>query len=559
MNPHMPQLGLFAGSRVVYAFWTSSELSGVKEMNTQAKPEKSDAITRHRTGGRAGRIQSKQDCDANSAVMTGVSGGTYTPLSQRDMARIHETALDVLENIGMADPVPRLLEAALEKGCTLSDKGRLLFPRALVEDCIAGTPKTTHHLSRDKSWDIELSGKRVYFDPGGEAVSTLDIGANTYRPSTLVDLYDFARLTDNLGHLDTFGKVVVPTDVPNLRSHDINTAYVSLAGTRKHVGLGFMDVRHMDDALEMVHMLAGGERAYRDHPFCSSGGCPVVSPLTYGEDNTEVCIDAPRFHGAVSVVIAPQAGATAPAALAGTLVQTTAETLAALMIVQLTTPGHPVSFGAWPFVSDLRTGSFSGGGGEQALLAAAAGQIGKFYDLPCSVGAGMTDSKAADNQAGYERGITTVLSALAGSNVISEVGGTMGSLLGCSFEAMVIDNEMLGMIKRVVRGIEVTEETLSYHVIEDAVYGAGHYLGHPQTLELMNSEYLYPTIADRTSPGEWEENGSHDIRDKARLVARDILATHYPVYIDPDVDKALRARFPIQLPETAMTAATGRW
>ena len=491
--------------------------------------------------------------------MPGLSGGSYTPLTQRDMERIHETALDVLENIGVADPVPRLREAALQRGCRISEHGRLLFPRALVEDCIAGTPKTAHYLSRDGSRDLEMSGHRVHFDPGGEAVSTLEVGANTYRPSTLIDLYDFARLTDKLDHLDSFGKIVVPTEVTDHRAHDINTAYASIAGTNKHVELGFIHTCHMDDVLDMLYLTAGGEKAYRDRPFCSTGGCPVVSPLAYGEDNSEVCIDAPRLNSPVSFIIAPQTGATSPAALAGTLVQTMAETLAGLLLVQLTTPGHPVLFGVWPFVSDLRTGSFSGGGGEQALLAAAAAQIVNFYDLPCSVGAGMTDSKSVDSQAGYERGITTVLAALAGSNVISEVGGMMGSLLGCSFEAMVIDNEMLGMVQRILRGIEVTDETLSYHVIEDVVYGAGHYLGHPQTLELMGSEFLYPTLADRSSPEEWEENGSPDIREKAQQRAQDILSSHYPLYINPEVDAVLRERFPIQLPKEAMNAASGRW
>ena len=512
-----------------------------------------------RTGGRKARLLSKQESSASPVVTSGLSGGSYAPLSLRDMERIHETALDVLENIGVAEPVPRLLEAALKRGCRISEHGRLLFPRGLVEDCIAGTPKTAHYLSRDGSRDLEMSGHRVHFDPGGEAVSTLDVGANSYRPSTLVDLYDFARLTDKLDHLDSFGKVVVPTDVMDHRAHDINTAYVSLAGTRKHVELSFTHTRHMDDVLDMLYLIAGGEDAYSKRPFCSTGGCPVVSPLAYGEDNSEVCIDAPRLGSPVSVIIAPQAGATSPAALAGTLVQTMAETLAALLMVQLTTPGHPVLFGVWPFVSDLRTGAFSGGGGEQALLAAAATQIANFYGLPCSVGAGMTDSKSVDNQAGYESGITTVLAALAGANVISEVGGMMSSLLGCSFEAMVVDNDMLGMVQRILRGIEVTDETLSYHVIKDVVFGAGHFLGHPQTFELMNSEFLYPALADRTSPDEWEENGSPDIREKAQQRTREILSSHYPVHIDPVVDTVLRERFPIHLPIEAMDAASGRW
>ena len=144
-----------------------------------------------------------------------------------------------------------------------------------------------------------------------------------------------------------------------------------------------------------------------------------------------------------------------------------------------------MTFAMWPLVSDLRTGSFSGGSGEEAVLAAAAVQIGKFYDLPNSVGASMSDSKIPDAQAGYEKGVTTALAAHAGCNRVCEAAGMLGSLMGCAFEKLVIDNDMLGMVLRTVRGIEVTDETLSLDAIKEVALDPGHYLGHPQTLALM--------------------------------------------------------------------------
>ncbi len=259
------------------------------------------------------------------------------------------------------------------------------------------------------------------------------------------------------------------------------------------------------------------------------------------------------------MVIAAQAGTTAPAALAGILVQSTAETLAALILANLVAPGHPVIFGNWPFVSDLRTGAFSGGGGEGAVLAAASVQIANSYNLPSNVAAGMTDSKLPDSQAGYEKGITNTLAGLAGADFVSETAGMVASLMGCSFESLVIDDDMLGMVQRALRGIEVTDETLSYEVIKETVLGPGHYLAHPQTLALMETEYLYPAIADRTTPDEWEAGGSLDIREPARARAKEILASHYPAYIDPEVDATLRERFPIRLPREAMQPEGGRW
>jgi len=521
--------------------------------------EKVIDITVHRAGGRAAR-QSKRLSETKSlAVHPGIRGGSYKPLSDHDIQRIHSTVLDVLENIGMADPIPELTEHALAKGCRLNDKGRLCFPRGLVEDMIDQAPSEITFTARDPELDEHLDGTKVFFDPGGEAIRTVDFETGLYRPSTIVDLYDFGRLVDRLPYVSSFGKVVVPTEIQDGFEHDMNSAYACLAATRKHIGLGFTDAKYMDAALEMLDMIAGGEGQFVKRPFASSGGCPIVSPLTYGADNSEVCARAPMLNAPVSIVIAPQAGATAPAALAGTLVQTTAETLAALLLVNLIHPGHPVVFGPWPFVSDLRTGSFSGGGGEQAILAAAAVQIANYYDLPCSTGAGMSDAKSNDAQAGFEKGITTVLSALAGGNIISEVCGTTASLIGCSFEAMVIDNEMLGMVLRSVRGIEVTEETLSYHVIKEVVDGPGHYLGHAQTLELMESEYLYPELADRNSPDVWEAQGGDDISKRARQRVQEILAIHYPENITPDVDEKIREKFPIQLPREAMRPDNVRW
>jgi trimethylamine--corrinoid protein Co-methyltransferase len=222
-------------------------------------------------------------------------------------------------------------------------------------------------------------------------------------------------------------------------------------------------------------------------------------------------------------------------------------------------PGHPTIFSNWPFVSDLRSGAFSGGGPEEALLNAASGQIANFYDLPSGCAASMSDAKVPDNQAGMEKAITSLMAGLSGTNLIHESAGMQASLLACSFEAMAIDSEMLGFVLRVLRGIEVTDESLSVEVIEQVVNGPGHFLGHDQTLSLMKSEYLYPELGDRLQPALWEELGSMDIRQRARVRVQEILSTHYPAYIDPAVDARIRERFEIHLPVDAMQPGNSRW
>jgi trimethylamine--corrinoid protein Co-methyltransferase len=135
----------------------------------------------------------------------------------------------------------------------------------------------------------------------------------------------------------------------------------------------------------------------------------------------------------------------------------------------------------------------------------------------------------------------------------------LGSLMALSLESMVIDNDMLGAILRTVRGIEVNEETLSFDVIKQVVHGEGHFLRSGQTLDLMRSEYEYPSLSDRSTPGEWEAAGSKDIRQQAGERVKSIMSTHYPEYIDPAIDEKIREQFPILLPKNVMNASSGRW
>ena len=510
------------------------------------------------TAARRGRKARRAAPPVQSAIKPGISGGAYKPLTVPDIERIHRAALEVLETIGIADPIPIVEAHALKQGCRMTDDGRLCFPPALVEDIVAATERDLTFKGMHPRHDLDLSAERVHTYGGGEAVTILDVGADSFRPSTLPDIYDAARLVDKLDNIHAFSRLIVATEMENLLDADINTAYASIAGTAKHTALTFGDASNVEPTLEMLHMVAGGKARFLERPFCHGGGCAIVSPLRYSKENCEVCIESTKFGSPVWIVTAPQAGATAPAALAGTLVQVTAEALACLLMVDLVVPKYPVIMGPWPFVSDLRTGAFTGGGGEEAIVAAAAAQIMNWYGLTSSVGAGMSDSKLPDNQAGYEKAIAVTLAAQAGCNNVSESAGMVGSLMALSFESLVIDNDMLGTVLRTVRGIEVNDETLSVDVIRDVVAGEGHFLRQNQTLDLMRTEYEYPDLADRRPPNDWVDGGSPDIRQRAGERVREILSTHYPEYIHPDIDKKIREKFDIKLPREMMFAASVR-
>ena len=178
--------------------------------------------------------------------------------------------------------------------------------------------------------------------------------------------------------------------------------------------------------------------------------------------------------------------------------------------------------------------------------------MARYYDLPCSVMAGISDSKIPDAQSGYEKSYTITLAAHAGCNMITQTCGMQASLLGLTKEGYIIDNDMLGAIARSVRGIEISDDSLSIETIREVVLGEGHYLGNAQTLEVMTRDYVYPEIADRQPPATWEEQGSKDIRERARERAREILASHFPRHVDAATDAAVRERFPIRLPRGLM-------
>ena len=491
-------------------------------------------------------------------VKPGMSGGRYKPLSDADVLRIHHAALDALETIGFADAPPSGIEAMTRAGAVLSDNGRLLFPRALVEDTIAGAARRFVLHAQDPKFDMEPWDSRVYFGTAGAAVHMVDAQTGAYRDSTTKDLYDIARVVDTLEHLHFYQRSVVCRELVDPAEMDFNTCYASVAGTSKHVGSSWVAPEHLEQSLQMLHMIAGSEEKWRARPFVSQSNCFVVPPMKFAFDACK-CLELAVHCGMpVLLLSAGQAGATAPASLASALVQETAECLAGLVYVNALKKGAPAIFGTWCFVSDLRTGAMSGGSPEQALLSAASSQISRYYDLTGGTASGMTDSKMPDAQCGAERAYNHALVGNSGANLIYESAGMMASLMGFSLESLLIDNDIIGAVQRTIRGIEVDDESLSLETMRQVCLGGqGHYLGSDQTLKLMQRDYLYPSVGDRSSPNQWIEQGKPSIVNRASRRVKDILATHYPSHIPQAVDDAIRAKLPVRLAREAMRAGGG--
>ncbi|MBS9716211.1 trimethylamine methyltransferase family protein [Pseudohalocynthiibacter aestuariivivens] len=504
-----------------------------------------------RSGGRAARtaLRSAPLAENLRPVRAGMEGGNYGPLTQAGIERIHQAALDALETIGLADAPESGIAVMTAAGAILGDDGRLRFPRALVEDMLAKTSKEVVFHARDPKHDLHLSGNRVHFGTAGAAVHMVDVEGRNYRECTVQDLHDAARICDRLDNIHFVQRPMVCRDIPDNYEMDLNTIYAVTSGTTKHVGTSFTEPDFVDGGLEMLHMIAGGEDKWRARPFVSNSNCFVVPPMKFATESCQVMEKLIRGGMPILLLSAGQAGATAPAPIAGAITQAVAECLAGIIYVNAISPGHPCVFGTWPFVSDLRTGAMSGGSGEQALLTAGCAQMHKFYGLPGGAAAGIADAKLPDMQAGWEQAMSNVMAGLSGLNMVYEAAGMHASLLGFCLESLILGDDLLGQAMRCVRGIEVTEDSVSLEVMRSVcLEGPGHYLGHNQTLSLMQTEYIYPELADRSSPKEWVELGKPDLLKKATARKEEILADRSAARFDPELDAQIRAKFKIHLP-----------
>jgi len=494
---------------------------------------------------------------ATGAVRPGMHGGAFKPLGDADIEKIHGAVLDILERTGVSGIWPQYHDMFLSAGAWLNDDGRICLPGGLIEDTIRLAAKTVTIHGQDPDHTIEFGGDRVHLCTGGTAVFVLDPEAGTARESTIADVYDVTRMADALDNIHCCNRQLVSRDLATVDEIDINTAYVIASGTRKPFGAGVTRAANAEKVAAMMDIILGGDGAYRKAPICWSGGAFLISPLRAPEDDQDKLEAIIRAGFPIHQVMVPQAGTSAPASLAGALTQAVSESLFLLVWVNLISPGHPFIVGCWPFVSDLRTGAFSGGGGEQAVLMAASAQMMNYYGLPASSAAGMSDSKTPDIQAGYEKAMTVTTAALGGSTLIYAYPGILAGLMGLAFGQMVIDNEMFGQALRVLRGIEVTDEYVAVDVIGEAAVDPGHFMAHPDTLALMETEFLYPRLGDRASLNEWLETPAPPIADRALEAARKILGEHFPGHIPASVDAKIRSAFDIRIPRERMLS--GGW
>jgi len=462
----------------------------------------------------------------------------FRPLSRRNIEEIHRNSLEILEKSGVVtynDPALKILS---ENGAMVDSDTRIVkFPPRMIEEQIKKAPSRFILYGREKKNHIAHRPGKVYTSTGGSPLYILDIETGQRRLATLQDLKDIITLVDALGHIDLISLPVYPNDVPKEKV-DLNRFYTGLRYSTKHIAGALYTMNGLDQVCRMVEIISGRED-WQKKPLISVVLCPIISPLRLDSDTTELLIECTRRGIVTYNMSMVQVGSSAPMTLAGSVTVMNAEVLAVATLIQLINPGLPSFYVCVPGLTDMKKGTWFTGGIEYALLNGAATQMARFYGVPVWTTAARTDSKVIDVQAGYEHAMTIPYAFLAGANHITCGAGYLDFVMTVSLELYVIDNELIGMARRVERGIEVTPEALALDLIRNVGPG-GNFMGETHTLKYMRSEVFEPVISDRYERTEWERKGSKDGWVRAREIAKKILSTHQPTGFSPGIEKRLR-------------------
>ena len=459
-------------------------------------------------------------------IRKGLLGGQYQVLSDQDIIKIHETSLRVFAEVGVKVKYAEALELFQKHGAEVDEASRVAkIPADMVTEWTQKAPSTILLCGRVENGelDCEIGGNKVYFGTGGTALNVM------------------ARLVDVLDNIHFYMLNVYPSDLDE-QHVDVNRFGAALNHTRKHVIGGVYTVEGVRNVIKMAEIIAGSPAKLRERPFISMVTC-VISPLTLDETYAQLTMEAARNRIPVVVPSEPLCGATAPMTLAGNLVIQNVDSLAGVMLAQMTSPGAPVLYGCISSITDLRDMKYLSGAVEMGLMNAASSQMARFYDLPIYATAGMSDAKINDSQAGYESAITNLMVALAGGNFIHDAAGFLEFCMTASYDKLVIDNEIIGMVMRAVEGIQVNDETLAFDLIKKAGPG-GHFISARHTRRHMRSELYKPLLSDRENRDRWLAKGAQDSRQRATKKVQRILNEPPQSVIPEDVRAHIKQEIP---------------
>jgi trimethylamine--corrinoid protein Co-methyltransferase len=458
-------------------------------------------------------------------------------LDERSIERIIGQAHQLLWDPGVMVYAPEALEILAQCGAHADQKRRIArIPARLVQKALDTAPEGFNLYNDKGEIAVEYEGDHLQFDPGSAAISILDSQTERVRRPVTADLVRHLKLAEGLEQLDAVSTALVCSDVPEGIA-DLYRLYLVLKYARKPVVTGAFAIETLHLMHEMLVAVVGSVGSLREKPLAVFDICPSP-PLLWSEITCQNLVDCARYFLPVELVSMPLAGATAPATLMGALAQHTAENLSGVAIHQLTTPGAPIVYGGSPAIFDMRQGTTPMAAIETIMIDCAYTEIGKHLGLPTHAYLGMSDAKLLDGQAGLESALGTFLGALARVNMISGAG--MLEFESCqSEEKLVIDNEIIGMARRLIEGIATQERMIPLELMREVGH-QGSFLGTKHTREWFRREQFIPSsVIDRHTRQAWENEGRKSIAERAQERAEEIIAAYQSKEIPPEVEKEL--------------------
>lgn len=463
-----------------------------------------------------------------------------TLLTQEQVERIHDASLEILAEVGLKVRFEPARELFKEHGCSVEDE-RVKFPRSVVEKYRKMVPSSFTFHARDPKFDKTIPQDSPVIVTASSAPDIIDPVTGQERRAESKDIARIAHLINELPGYDVFSISTLADDAPS-DQFTISRLYPAVKYCMKPIRVTTTNMKDTMDMMKMAYLVAGGEEAYKEHPFLTHHYCPVVSPLTMDHLSTENVMFFAKEGLPVYPTIVPNAGLTSPMSMSGTLVQGNAEFLSALMLTQMTREGTPTIYATLGTVADMRTGAYTSGAIECGMLHMAFAQMAHFYHVPCGGYIGLTNSKLLDAQAGYETGMSGIAGLLGGMDMFN-IGGLIDALKTFDFAKAVIDDEIAQMMKRMKRGISFNEDDLAVDLIKEIGPG-GSFITAKHTISRMKTEAVMTKIADRDARSIWEKKGATDTQAKALKKAKEVMMVNPSPLISPEVDLAIRDTFP---------------
>lgn len=444
-------------------------------------------------------------------------------LSSKGIGDIHDASLNILKKIGIKVNHSEVFDILGDAGAVVDKKTKIVkFPEDMVMGGIRKAGKK-HTLYGRNPYSVAKFGyeDQLFLSSGGQYL-WIDETTGKRRPGTLEDTKAAILVGDALKEINIVGAFILPAEIPS-KVRDIHLYVELIKYTGKPCFTWINNGKSAKYIIEMFKVVAGGEVKLRNKPMTEAFIEPI-SPLQLSKEGLEVLVEFAKAGLPVGFGPMAMTMATAPGTLAGTLAQENAEILAGITISQLLSPGLPVTYWGIPHIMDPATGNISFGSPEQGLMAVAIIQIAKWYGFPVGVNVGLTDSKLPDVQNGLERGMTLLLGALAGADIFGHMG-IVGADQGASLAELIVNNEMIGYLKRIMKGFEVNKETLAFEVIKRAGIG-GHFLEDEHTLRHFRKELWFPSLFDRNNWELWKGKGGNSILERAVKKKEEILNEH---------------------------------